>query len=83
MGRRAKSADKSAPHRVAANVIRERRSVIRDRNTLMRLSDNRFTLFRTHSNRLSKTMSPPNRDKLTMKINSLKTLNLILSLSKD
>ena len=37
MGRRAKSADKSAPQRVAANVIRERRSLIRDRNTLMRL----------------------------------------------
>ena len=29
------------------------------------------------------TVSPPNRDKLTMRINSLKTLNLILSLSKD
>jgi hypothetical protein len=28
-------------------------------------------------------VSPPNRDKLTMRINSLKTLNLILSLSKD
>ena len=90
MGRRAKSADKSAPQRVAANVIRERRSLIRDRNTLMRLSDNRFTLFRTHSCRALKNdaahgliVSPPNRDKLTMRINSLKTLNLILSLSKD
>jgi hypothetical protein len=29
------------------------------------------------------TVSPPNRDKLTMRINALKTLNLILSLSKD
>ena len=29
------------------------------------------------------TVSAPNRDKLTMRINSLKTLDLILSLSKD
>ena len=28
-------------------------------------------------------VSPPNRDKLTMRMNSLKTLNLILSSSKD
>jgi hypothetical protein len=28
-------------------------------------------------------VSPPNRDKLTMRIDSLKTLDLILSLSKD
>ena len=39
---KAKSADKS----VAANVIRERRSLIRDRNTLMRHRTNRFMLFR-------------------------------------
>jgi hypothetical protein len=29
------------------------------------------------------TVSSPNRDKLTMRINALKTLSLILSLSKD
>jgi hypothetical protein len=29
------------------------------------------------------TVRPPNRDKLTMRINALETLNFILSLSKD
>ena len=29
------------------------------------------------------TVSPPNRDKLTMRSNPLKSLGLILSLSKD
>jgi len=29
------------------------------------------------------TVSPPNRDKLTMRFKSLKSLGLILSLSKD
>jgi hypothetical protein len=29
------------------------------------------------------TVSPPNRDKLTMRLNSLKTLNIILSSPKD
>jgi hypothetical protein len=32
---------------------------------------------------LGLTVSPPNRDKLTMRAKPLKTLNLILSLSKD